>query len=198
MPVVVGGGAAPAGALDQAEAALRARIAALPDGAARLARLDLRRIPRARLPWLAPALAAGVAGALAAEGALGALATAELVFALALGLLAERWLAAPPLLVAGVAALLAACLAERPALAGLAPLAATALGGGWLGLLACARLLRERTLAVRERSAFDLALPLGLAFALIALAGGASPLALTLSVAAGLAAGLLVLPRTAA
>jgi hypothetical protein len=136
---------------------------------------------------------------LAVEGALAPATLAGICFALALGLLAERWLGARPLLVAGLAALLAAGLAARPAgLAAFAPLAAPALASGWLGLLACARLLRERTLAVRERSAFDLALPLGLAFALTLLAWGASSLALALGGVAGLAAGLLVLPRAAA
>jgi len=198
VPVVVRGGATP-GALEQAETALRARIAALPDGTARLARLDARHTPRARLPWLAPAVALALAAVLAASVPLALATLAALLFALALGLLAERWLGARPLLVCGVAALLAAGLAERPAgLVELAPLAAPALASGWLGLLACARLFRERTLAVRERSAFDLALPLGLAFALTVLAWGANPLALALGGAAGLAAGLLVLPRAPA
>jgi hypothetical protein len=198
VPVLLIGGTVP-GALEQAEAALRARIAALPDGAARLARLDARRTRRARLPWLAPALALALAGAPAPEGAFAPATGAGILFALALGLLAERWLGARPILVCGVAALLAAGLAERPAgAASLALVAAPALASGWLGLLACARLFRERTLAVRERSAFDLALPLGLAFVLTALAWGASPAALVVGGAAGLAAGLLVLPRAAA
>jgi hypothetical protein len=198
-PVIVGGGLAAAASLDAAAAELRARVAALPDGAERLARFDARRPPRARLPWLAPALAALLGGVLAAEEALSLSAAAELLFGLALALLGERWLGAWPLFASGAAALLAASLAERPAsLAGLATLAAPGLAAGWLGLLACARLLRERSLAVRERSAFDLAAPLGLAFLLSALATAASPLALALGLAAGLGAGLLVLRRAAA
>jgi hypothetical protein len=198
-PVIVGGGAAPAASLDAAAAALRARIAALPDGAARLARMDARRPSRARLPWLAPALTAVLGGVLAAAGALSLSAAAGLLFGLALALLAERWLGAWPLLASGGAALLAASLAERPAsLAGFATLAAPALAAGWLGLLARARLLLERSLAVRERSAFDLAAPLGLGFLLSALAAGASPFVLILELGAGLGAGLLVLRRAAA
>jgi len=196
VPAGLGGRDVPPAQLAAAEAELRARIAALPDGARRLARLDARRAARVHPPWLTVALAAvlGLAFASASDGKLG-LAT-ELLFLLSLGFLAEPWLGPLRLLASGAAALIAGGWVEPAAtVAGLAALAARLLPASWIGLVAFTRLLRERGLSVRERSGFDLAAPLALGFVVEAFASGASLLPLGLAALAGFAIAPLVLRR---
>jgi hypothetical protein len=195
LPVGLGGRDVPAARLAALEAELRARIAALPDGASRLARLDARRPARPHFPWLALALVAALALALA--GAFRFMLATDLLLALGLGLVAERWLGRLPLLASGLAAALAAAWLERPAeWLGLASLAARVLPASWIGLLAFARLRRERELSVLARSAFDLTAPLAFAFAVYALASGMRPLLLGMALLVGFATAKLVLRRT--
>jgi hypothetical protein len=193
VPVGLGGRDVPATQLDALALELRARVAALPDGARRLARLDARRAALLRFPWLctALALACGAALATAAEGRL-ALAT-QLLFLLSFGLPAERWLGPKPLLASGaVGALIGALVFPLPA-ASLAQQVAPALSAAWVGLLAFVRLRREVELPVLARSAFEWLAPLALAFAVQGVASGASPLPLGLAALAGFAVAPLVL-----
>jgi hypothetical protein len=194
VPAVLGGCDVPAAQLDLVAAELRARVAALPDGARRRARIDARRAARVRPPWLTLALGAAFAGALAAGGTGAREAATPLLFVLALGALVESWLGPRAALAGGAAALLAAGLAvPSAAAAGPAAFAARVLPAGWIGLAVFARLACERRLSVRARGALDLALPLALAFAAHAAASRASPLALGLAALAGCAAAPLVL-----
>jgi hypothetical protein len=193
VPALLGGRDVPAAQLDLVVAELRARVAALPGGPRRLARLDARRAARVRSPRLTLVLGAALAAALAATGA-GPRELAAVLFALAFGTLAEAWLGPRPALAAGAAAVLAAGLAALPAAAAdPGAFAARALAAGWIGLAGFARLLREGGLPVRARSALDLALPLALGFAAHAAASRASPLALGLAALAGFAVAPLVL-----
>jgi hypothetical protein len=194
LPVGLGGRDVPAAQLDAVEAELRARIAALPDGARRLARLDARRSVPVRPPWLTLALGAALASALAATGTGRLDVATHALFLLAFGLLAECRLGARPALAAAAAAGLAAGLAEPPSgAAGFAACVAHALPAGWIGLVAFARALREPGLSVRARSALELVAPLALAFAAHGAASGASALALGLAALAGFAVAPLVL-----
>ena len=186
VPVVLGGRAAPAEALARVEAELRARIGLLPGGRARLARIDARRARSPRLPWLTVTLALALA-ALGVEQGLAAQAplrlASDLLWLVALGLLAEPWLGAVRALASGAAAACAAALlAPAGALVSLAPLAVAL---GWAGTLAVLRLSREPLLGVRLHGALDAGAPLGLALVLHALGFGAAPLALLGAALAG-------------
>jgi hypothetical protein len=186
VPVVLGGGDAPAERLARLEAELRARIGALPGGGGRLARIDARRGPAPGRPWLSGALALGLGAAAALSGALGLRFATDLLLLLAAGVIAEPVLGAVRLAASGAAALALTRLlaAGVPALA-LVPLS---LALGWLALIALARLRREPWLGVRARSALEggmLIAPLAL---VQALADGVAPGA---QLAAALAAALL-------
>jgi hypothetical protein len=177
--------------LARLEAALRARVAALPDGAQRLARFDLRRSARLQVPWLTGALALGLLLAtwLGARPPLRLATDALLV--IALGLLAEPWLGALRTLASGAVGLATA------ALAGGAPLglgsAALALALGWAGSLVFVRLRHERVLGVRSRSALDAGAPLAAALLAHALAVAPSVGAPLLAALAGFAVAPLLL-----
>jgi hypothetical protein len=187
-PAVLGGRDVPGDRLDAVAAQLRARIAALPGGAERLARIDARRDVRVHLSWLTAALALALLLDAFARGAAPGVATGVLWMA-ALGVLLERFVGALRLLASGVLGLVAAW-AFGAELRGDAPLV---LAAGWLGLLGFARLRREPLLPVRARSAFELAGLLALALALPSLAAGPSLLGLAAALGAGFAAAKLVL-----
>jgi hypothetical protein len=197
LPVLFGGGDVPAARLTGLETELRARIAALPDGARRLARIDARRTLRPRWPvvTLAGLLALGVAFGLAAPGGAALGFAINLLLLASLGLLAEPWLGPLRLLAsAGAGALAAGVLtAGSLALAGV-PLA---LGLGLAGTLGFARLRREPTLSVRFRSALEAAAPLVLAVVAHALATGLGAAALGAGLAGALLAPLLLRPERA-
>ena len=195
LPVGLGGRDVPAAQLDAVESELRARIVALPDGAARLTRLAARRAARLHVPWLCAALALACGAALVAgvEARL-ALAT-QLLFALAFALPAERWLGPLPVLASGAAGALAGALVPPPAEASLAQQVAPALAAAWLGLAAFVRLGREAELPVLARSAFGGLAPLALAFGAYAVASRASLAGLGLAALAGFAVAPLVLRR---
>jgi hypothetical protein len=186
VPAVLGGADARAERLARVEAELRARIAALPGGAGRLARIDARRAAPLARPWLTAALALGLGAAAGVGGAFGLRAAADLLWLLAVGLVAEPTLGALRLAASGGVALLTAC-AVGGAGAWLA-LAPGALALGWAALLVSARLRREPVLGVRARSTLDGGLLLALALAAHALGAGAAARALA---AAALAAALL-------
>jgi hypothetical protein len=193
LPVGLGGRDVPAAQLDAVEAELRARIAALPDGTRRLARLDARRTARLHLPWLCPALAL-VCGAAPASGAESPLALAtQLMILLAFGLPAERWLGPMPLLASGLVGVSSAALVSPRLVAGFPLPLAPALSAAWIGLLAFVRLRREAGLPVLARSAFEWLAPLALALAVCGVASGAGALTLGLAALAGFAAAPLVL-----
>ena len=191
VALALGGGDVRSEQLARVEAALRARIGALPDGARRLARFDLRRTVRLHFPWLTAALALALGLALV-QGSQPPLRFAtDLLLLVALGLLAEPWLGALRTLASGVAALLAAsALPGEPSGLALAPLA---LALGWAGSLAFARLCRERVLGVRFRSALDTGALLGLALAAHALSVASGGAALLLAGLAGFAIAPLLL-----
>jgi hypothetical protein len=196
VPVGLGGRDVPAPQLDAVETELRARIAALPDGDRRLGRLAARRAAQPRFPWLCAALALAFGAALV-EGAEGRLALAtELLFLLAFGLPAERWLGPRPLLASGAIGAPLAALAFPRAAASLAFQVAPTLCAAWIGLGAFARLRREAQLPVLARSAFDWMAPVALAFAVYGLASHASLPGLGLAALAGFAVGPLVLRST--
>ena len=176
VPVVLGGDAVPCEQLARLEAALRTRVAALPDGTARLARFDARRSTRLRFPWLTAALGLAFAlssGQVAGPPELPRFAT-NLLLLLSLGLLLEPWLGSLRALASGALALLVASVGASGGIGfALAPLA---LALGWAGALAFTRLRREAVLGVRFRSALDGGALLGLALVAHALAsapGGA-------------------------
>lgn len=155
VPVALGGEDVRSEQLARVEAALRARVGALSDGARRLARFDTRRTVRLRFPWLTAAL--GLAFVLVFALAPGTHETlrfaTNLLLLVALGLLAEPWLGSLRTLASGAAALLAASALPGDAIGlALAPLAPAL---GWAGLLVFARLRREPVLGVRFRSALD-------------------------------------------
>lgn len=191
VPVVLGGEDVPAERLARVEAELRARLAALPGGAARLARLDMRRAAKLHRPWLtlALALALSVAFALAPQDVSALRAATNVLLLVSLGLLAEPWLGAWRVLASGAAAWLAASAASASPWRALAPLAVAL---GWAGLLAAVRMFHEPELSVRCRSALDGGALLSLAVAAHALGLGAAPL----GVAAAALAGALVASRT--
>ena len=141
--------------LARVEAALRARVSALPDGARRLARFDLRRVVRLRLPWLTALLTLVLAIGFTLEpGSQPPLRFAtDLLLMIAVALLAEPWLGALRIFASGSAALLAA--SAWPAQPGELALAPLVLAFGWAGSLAFSRLFREHGLGVRFRSALD-------------------------------------------
>ena len=163
VPLVLGGADALAERLARLEAELRARIAALPGGGGRLARIDARRAAPLARPWLAAALALGLGAAFAAAGALGLRAATDLLLLLAIGIAAEPPLGALRLAASGGVALGAAHLVG--AADGWLALAPGAIALGWAALLLVARLRREPLLGVRARSALDggLLLAVGLA-----------------------------------
>lgn len=193
VPVLLGGADVRAERLARVEAELRARIAALPGGAGRLARIDARHVaPRAR-PWLTAALVLGLGAAAAAGGAFGLRMAADLIWLLAVGLAAEPTLGALRLGASAGAALLAACaVAGVGAWLTLAP-AAFALGGAVL--LVLARLRRERVLGVRARSALDGGVLLAVALAAHALGSGATARALAAAALAAASLAPLLLRR---
>jgi hypothetical protein len=190
-PVAIGGRDVPPAQLARVEAVLRERIASLPDGERRTARLAARRAARLHRPWLSAAVAVLLAGALVTRpvGRL-ALATDGLLL-LAVGLLAERWLGRGPLVASGAAGLLAGGLLAPPSLVE----SARALAAAWIGLVAFARLWREAELSVLARSAFEAAAPLALILCVHAFASGAGLLPLAAATLAGFAAAPLVLRR---
>ena len=155
VPVALGGEGAPSEQLARVEAALRTRVAALPDGASRLARFDARRTVRLRFPWLTAALGLAFAVAFAfVPGTQETLRfTTNLLLLVAFGLLAEPWLGSLRTLASGVVALLAASV--LPGVEVGLTLAPLALALGWAGSLVFARLRREPVLGVRFRSALD-------------------------------------------
>jgi len=183
MAIALGGEDVPSEQLARVEAALRARVGALPDGAGRLARFDARRSVRLRFPWLTAAL--GLAFVLVFAFAPGTHETlrfaTNLLLLVALGLLAEPWLGSLRTLASGAAALLAASALPGDGIGlVLAPLAPAL---GWAGVLAFARLRREPVLGVRFRSALD-------GGALLVVALGAHALSLASGGAGLLLAGL--------
>jgi hypothetical protein len=194
-PAALGGRDVAPARLDTVEAELRARVAALPGGARRLA---APRAPRLHRPWLAVALAAAFVGAGLALGTEPPLALAtDGLLLLAVGLVAERWLGHAPLLASGAAGVLAGGLVAFPALlAAPAGFAVRALGAAWIGLLVFTRLRRAAALSVLARSAVDATAVVALAFGVHALASGASPLALAAAALAGSAVAPLVLRHT--
>jgi hypothetical protein len=181
VPLVLGGDDVPAERLARVEAELRARIGALPGGAARLARIDARRPLRLRPPWLAAAAVLALGAAAWTFALLDVRAAANLLLLAAVGVGAEPVLGPLRLLACGAAAWAGACLAlgvagsvgPADALA-LAPLA---LALGWAALAVAARLGRAAALSVRARSALDASLLLGPLVAAHALALGAGALA---------------------
>jgi hypothetical protein len=185
VPVALGGEDVPSEQLARLEAALRARIGALPDGASRLARFDARRTLRLQFPWLTAALCLGFALVSVSGLASGTQETlrftTNLLLLLSLGLLAEPWLGATRTFVSGALALLTASALSGDGIGlALAPLAPAL---GWAGSLVFARLRREPVLGVRFRSALDSA-------ALLVVALGAHALSLASGSAALLLAGL--------
>jgi hypothetical protein len=193
VPVALGGEDVPSEQLARVEAALRARVGALPDGASRLARFDARRSVRLRFPWLTAGL--GLAFVLAFASGAGTHETprfaTHLLLLLSLGLLAEPWLGSLRTLASGAAALLAAsALPGHPIGLTLAPLA---LALGWAGSLVFARLRREPVLGVRFRSALDSGALLVVALAAHALSLASGGAALTLAGLAGFAVAPLLL-----
>jgi len=192
VPVVLGGEDVPAERLARVGAELRARLAALPAGAARLARLDLRRAVKLHRPWLTCglALAFGVAFVLAPREAPALRTATNVLLLVSLGLLAEPWLGAWRVLASGAAAWLAASAATASPWRALAPLAFAL---GWAGLLAAVRMLREPELSVRFRSALDGGVLLSLAVAAHALSLHAPPLGLASAALGGALVALLTL-----
>ena len=192
LAVGLGGRDVPPAQLAALEVELRARIAALPDGARRLARIDARPPSATRVPWLATALAPAAGFALYESASPLGLAP-DLLFALAFALSVERWLGRLALLAAAVTGLGAASLAGPAAPASFAACGAAAS----CGLLAFARLVREGRLGVLARSALDGTALLALAFGLYELAVDAPGRALAVAALAGFALAPLVLrPRT--
>lgn len=170
VPVALGGAQVRSEQLARLEAALRARIGALPDGLSRLARFDARRSVRLQFPCLT--LGLGLIFALIFALEPGQQATlrfwTNLLLLLGLGLLAEPWLGSLRTLASGTAALLvASALPGRDIGLVLTPLA---LALGWAGSLVFVRLCREPALGVRFRSALDSGALLALALAAHALA----------------------------
>jgi len=149
------------------------------------------------VPWLTLALAMLLAlpFATSSAGAGPGLAT-DLLWLVAFGLLAERWLGRWRVLASGAAALAAATLAEPPhSWLELAALAARALPLGWIGLLVFTRLLWERALCVRFRGALDTGALLAFAFGLRVLTSDPSGWALGLGALAGFGVSALALRR---
>ncbi len=155
VPVVLGGIDVTAERLTQAEAALRARIGALPGGPGRVARLDARPALRPVRPWLTLALmgALVLAFAVAPGAAAGLRFTVHLLLLFSIGLVAEPWLGRLRVFASGGAALLVASV--LPPSAAWLELAPLALALGLAGSLVFVRLRREHALSVRVRSALD-------------------------------------------
>ncbi len=189
FPVLLGGADVPAERLASVAAELRARIAALPGGAGRIARIDARAALEPSRPWLTAALVAAFALLFAFTPAQGDTLrfVTNLLLLVSVGLVAEPWLGARRVLVSGAFALLAAGVAAPSGISSvLAPLAPAL---GWASLLCFLRLRRESVLSVRARSACDGGLLLALAIVLHALSvAGVVP------VAGAALAGLLVAP----
>jgi hypothetical protein len=179
VPMVLGGEDVSAEGLARVEGALRERLAALPGGAGRLARIDARRPLRRHGPWLTLALTAalGLAFALAPGSGEAPRFVVSLLLLASIGLLIVPWLVRLPLLASGCGAALVACAfatsaswLERAPL-GFAP--------GFAGLLLFLRFRRERVLSVRLRSVLDpgVLLTLPLILQALTVAGGVALLA---------------------
>ncbi len=176
-PVLVGGPRADAGAVEAAQHELRARIAALPDGSNRLARIDAARRAVARPPWVTLTGVASLAVLFAALGGRDPLrfASCELLL-LALGRSAEGCVGSlHTLRLLGLAS--AAGWLCAFAWGGGVEGAAVSLAFGLVGLLAYLRAFRVRSLPLRLRPAVDASLGIGLVL-LIGAARGAEPAAL--------------------
>jgi len=185
-PAVLGGETFSALRLDAIEGELRERIGALSDGAERLARIDARGAPPVHVPWLTLGLATAFALLFARRATAGLL--ADGLWLVAFGLLAERWLGPMRLVASGGAALAVGLVTEPPAALGaLAAIATRALPAGWIGLLVFVRVLRERALPVRLRSALDAGAWLAFALEVRWLASGTGALGLGLGTLTGFA-----------
>jgi hypothetical protein len=195
VPVLIGGGNAPAERLARVEAELRARIRALPGGGGRLVRIDARHPLPLRAPWLTAAAALGLGAASAFTGAFALRTGVDLLLLAAVGVATEPVLGALRLLACAAVALAAAGLAAQGAAGGLT-LAPLAVALGWAALGAVARLRRSAVLGVRARTTLDAVLLLGPLAAAHALAsGGAAARALAAAALAGALVAPLLLRR---
>jgi hypothetical protein len=194
VPAALGGHDVPPERLDAVERELRARIAALPEGAERIARVDRRRPGARRVPWLS------VGGVLVGSlvwlpGAAAPLAVAtHLLFCLAFALVVEGWLGRGSVLVGAGAGLLAAHALAAGA-AGAAGMTPPALSAAWIGLLGFARTVRAAELPVLTRGAIDTAALVAVGFCALALGSGVSPRLLFTAALGGFASGALTLRR---
>jgi hypothetical protein len=196
-PTALGGRDVPAERLAAVERELRTRIAALPEGAERIARLDRRGRSVRAVPWLS--LGAALAGSLALlPGAAQPLPlTAWLLLSLGFGVVVEGWLGLGAAIGSAFAGLGAAYVLgdSTPAAGAAAALMPQLVSAAWIGLLGFARTLREAELPVLTRSVIDTVLLIALGFSAVALASGSHPRLLLLAALGGFASAALVLPR---
>jgi hypothetical protein len=196
-PAAFGGRDVPAERLAVVERELRTRIAALPEGAERIARLDRRGRSVRSVPWLS--LGAVLAGSLALlpSAAEPLPLTAWLLLSLGFGVVVEGWLGLGAAIGSACAGLGAASvLGDWTSVAGAAaPLTPQLVSAAWIGLLGFARTLREAELPVLTRSVIDTALLIALGFSAVALASGTHPRLLLLAALGGFASAAFALPR---